>query len=246
MALYADLRTSRRSTTPAGRGRAALVVGRLRALPARGARRPELRRRRPRRPPPRALEALASADPEALVSELRRADPETLRRIDIANPRRVVRALEAPRRRELGRARGPARGELWSERDTRHPSRLFCLDVDRDRPASARRACASMTCCAAACWPRWRRCRGRCRARCAQAIGVREMLARARRRARASTQARTRMKARTRGLVRRQLTWMRKLNADIIPTSARPPESVARAIAPATAATGLDARRVRP
>jgi len=31
------------------------------------------------------------------------------------------------------------------------------------------------------------------------------------------------MKARTRGYVRRQLTWMRKLNADIIPTSARPP-----------------------
>jgi tRNA A37 N6-isopentenylltransferase MiaA len=35
------------------------------------------------------------------------------------------------------------------------------------------------------------------------------------------------MKARTRGYVRRQLTWMRKLNADIIPSSARPPEVIA-------------------
>jgi len=64
----------------------------------------------------------------------------------------------------------------------------------------------------------------------AQAIGVREMLA-----VLAGDltldDARARMKARTRGYVRRQLTWMRKLNADIIPTSARPPESVAREIA---------------
>ncbi len=63
----------------------------------------------------------------------------------------------------------------------------------------------------------------------AQAIGVREMLAVL---AGELTldEALARMKARTRGYVRRQLTWMRKLNADIIPTSARPPESVAREI----------------
>ncbi len=36
-------------------------------------------------------------------------------------------------------------------------------------------------------------------------------------------EATARMKARTRRYVRRQLTWMRKLNADIIPPSARPP-----------------------
>ena len=60
----------------------------------------------------------------------------------------------------------------------------------------------------------------------AQAIGVREMLAVAAGEL-SLDDALVSMKARTRAYVRRQLTWLRKLNADIIPTSARPPESVA-------------------
>jgi tRNA A37 N6-isopentenylltransferase MiaA len=62
-----------------------------------------------------------------------------------------------------------------------------------------------------------------------QAIGVREMRA-----VLAGeltlAEATARMTTRTRGYVRRQLTWMRKLNADIIPSSARPPAAIAQDI----------------
>ena len=122
---------------------------------------------------------------------------------------------------------GPRRALV--RRGLRHPSRLFCLDVDRERlrqSVEARvdemfdRGLVSEV----AALPRSRS------RTVAQAIGVREIMA-----VLAGDltpdEARIRMKARTRGYVRRQLTWMRKLNADIIPTSAHPPESVAREIA---------------
>jgi tRNA dimethylallyltransferase len=137
-----------------------------------------------------------------------------------------VRALEAAEARRAGAAAGAAaRGELWSPLATRHETRLFCLDVDRqglrDRVERrvedmARRGLLAEI--AALPQPLSRT--------VAQAIGVREMLAVLA--GKESLEAALdRMKARTRAYVRRQLTWMRKLNADIIPTSARPPESVA-------------------
>jgi tRNA dimethylallyltransferase len=172
------------------------------------------------------LEALASADPAALRARLRTCDPATFAAIDNRNPRRVVRALETLRDGSEGLR--PARDRLWSDAGLRHATRLFCLDVDReclrqrvearvdemfhrgllDEVAALPRPLSRTV---------------------AQAIGVREILAVL---AGELTldDARARMKARTRGYVRRQLTWMRKLNADIIPTSARPPESVAREI----------------
>jgi tRNA dimethylallyltransferase len=175
------------------------------------------------------LEALAAADPGALRERLRRADPATYAAIDADNPRRVVRALETLDA-GAGRPAAPAtaQGELWSAAGLRHPTRLFALDVDRERlrerveervDEMLRRGLLDEI--GALPRPLSRT--------VAQAIGVREMLAVL---AGELTldEAVARMKARTRGYVRRQLTWMRKLNADIIPTFARPPESVAREI----------------
>jgi tRNA dimethylallyltransferase len=179
-------------------------------------------------PPPPArrpdLEALAATDPGALRERLRRADPATFAAIDADNPRRVLRALEAL---EAGAA--PPRDELWSSAGLPRAARLWCLDVDREglrerveRRVDEMAGRGLLGEVDAAPRPLSRT--------VAQAIGVREMLA-----VLAGEQpfdrALARMKARTRGYVRRQLTWMRKLNADIIPTSARPPESVARDIA---------------
>jgi tRNA dimethylallyltransferase len=173
------------------------------------------------------LEALASADPAALRARLRACDPATFAAIDNRNPRRVVRALEALR--DGPDEPRPARDRLWSDAGLRHATRLFCLDVDRERLRQRIEARVDemfhrglLDEIAALPQPLSRT--------VAQAIGVREMLAVL---AGELTldDARARMKARTRGYVRRQLTWMRKLNADIIPTSARPPESVAREIA---------------
>ena len=174
------------------------------------------------------LEALAVADPDGLRERLRRRDPVVFAALDAANPRRVVRALEAL---EAGGGRAPAlaRDELWSSAGVRWPAQIFCLEVDRARLRErvdervddmVRRGLVAEI--AAAPRPLSRT--------VAQAIGVREILA-----VTAGElgleEAVARMKARTRGYVRRQLTWMRKLNADIIPTFARPPESVASEIA---------------
>ena len=173
------------------------------------------------------LEALASADPAALRERLRARDAATFAAIDDRNPRRVVRALEA-----LGDGPDeprPARDRLWSDAGLRHATRLFCLEIDRERLRGSVEARVDemfhrglLDEIAALPQPLSRT--------VAQAIGVREMLAVL---AGELTldDARARMKVRTRGYVRRQFTWMRKLNADIIPTSARPPESVAREIA---------------
>ena len=170
------------------------------------------------------LEALAATDPGALRDRLRRADPATFAAIDAANPRRVLRALEA-----LEAGASPPRDELWSSAGLPRAARLWCLDVDRqglrervDRRVDEMADRGLLDEIDAAPRPLSRT--------VTQAIGVREMLA-VLAGDQSFDQALARMKARTRGYVRRQLTWMRKLNADIIPTSARPPESVARDIA---------------
>ena len=105
------------------------------------------------------------------------ADPRPGRPIDLANPRRVVRALEAAAaRRHGGAGPGAGRDELWSRRRDRHETRLFCLDVDRaglrERVERARRRHG-----AARPARRGRRAPQPLSRTVAQAIGVREMLA---------------------------------------------------------------------
>ena len=174
------------------------------------------------------LEARWARDPDGLLDELRRLDPETLARLDAANPRRVIRALEGV----LGRG-GPLpedeRGHLWHEPE-RYPHQLVALVPDDDREELRRRIAQRVDEMLA---------RGAldevARARAAgplsrtvrQAIGVRELcavldgeLTR--------EEAAARMTARTRALARRQLTWMRKLpRAALVPAAGRPADAVA-------------------
>jgi len=72
-------------------------------------------------------ERLAVNDPEAAVRALRSADPDAVERIDLANPRRVARALVIAT--SGGRPRRNA--SLWSE-ETRHPTLVVVVTRPRD------------------------------------------------------------------------------------------------------------------
>ncbi len=162
----------------------------------------------------RELEARWGRDPAGAVEELRRRDPATLARVDAANPRRVLRALEAVLERGSP-LEGAQRDALWAAGGGRYGHRLFALTPDRgalrERVASrvaamlAAGALAEVEALFAAGTPS-RTVR--------QAIGVRELsgvLAGEL----SLEEAAAGMVRRTNTLVRHQLTWMRKL-----PTSA--------------------------
>ena len=164
-------------------------------------------------------------DPDAVVAELLAADPDLVATLDIANPRRVLRALEASR---SGHA-SPQRGQLWRPAE-RYPHLVVALMPDDDRDALKARidervddmlAAGALDEVAAA------RAAGPFSSTAAQAIGVRELEAVL---DGASTlgEAAARMKSRTRALARRQLTWLRKLPGAVrVPAAGRPPEAVA-------------------
>ncbi len=168
----------------------------------------------------RALEERWRQDPDALLAELRRRAPDLAARIDVRNPRRVVRALESLDERGAG----TQRDALW-EPAARYPHRLFALVPDDDRGALKERidrrvdamlAAGALQEVAAA------RAGGPFSRTAAQAIGVRELCA-VLDGGLTQDEAAARMKSRTRALARRQLTWMRKLpDAAGIPASGRP------------------------
>jgi tRNA dimethylallyltransferase len=178
----------------------------------------------------RKLEQRWQRDPGEVVAELGRLDPEALSRIDAANPRRVLRALEAA----LERARAAdadgdhvQRDALWAS-DGRYQHRLFALAPDRvslrERVAArvaamlAEGALAEVEALLSA---------GPPARTLQQAIGVRELGAVLAGEL-ALEQAAAEMVRRTNALVRRQLTWMRKLPADAtVETGGRSPEAVA-------------------
>ena len=174
----------------------------------------------------RELEERWARDPASLVAELRRLAPEVAARVDVRNPRRVIRALES-----LDRESGAAAqtGELWSA-GGRYAHRLVALDPGDDRGALKERierrvdemlAAGALEEVAAA------RAAGAFSRTAAQAIGVRELCAVLDGEL-APPEAAVRMKARTRALARRQLTWMRKLpDAVRIQASGRPPAAIA-------------------
>jgi tRNA dimethylallyltransferase len=72
--------------------------------------------------------ALVSADPDAAGDELRRRDPEAAERVDLANPRRLARALEVAALPD--RVAGPT-GRLW-DGSMRRPTWLAA--ITRPRP----------------------------------------------------------------------------------------------------------------
>jgi tRNA dimethylallyltransferase len=184
-------------------------------------------------PPNRALrvelEQRIAADPAAVYADLARADPEAAARVDRANPRRVVRALEIALTR--GDGARPAGDRLWAAGAGSGGGRLFALEPDRDElraridaridrmfgdglvaevEALLRSGTPSRT--------------------VVQAIGVRECAALLAGQIDLD-EAVASMRSRTRRLVRRQLTWMRKLpDAVRIATAGRSPGDVVQEI----------------
>jgi tRNA dimethylallyltransferase len=171
------------------------------------------------------LERRAAGDIAALRAELARRDPLTAARIDLANPRRVVRALEAVIVRG-GPLPADEHDRLWSA-PARYRHLLVALAPDR--AALRDRVFARVEEMVA---------RGlvdevaRLRAlpevsrTLRQAIGVREIGAHLDGSC-ALDEAVAAMQARTWRYVRRQLTWMRRLDAATIAVSGRSPYHVA-------------------
>jgi tRNA dimethylallyltransferase len=176
----------------------------------------------------RKLEARWSRDSGEVVDELRRVDPAALARLDVANPRRVVRALEAAlvRGEPLPAA---AAGHLWTPGE-RYDHCLVALEPDDSRDTLTARIetrVDEMLAAGALDEVARARARGPLSRTACQAIGVRELSA-VLDGGLGLEEAATRMKARTRALARRQLTWMRKLPAATrVPAAGRPPEAVA-------------------
>jgi tRNA dimethylallyltransferase len=173
------------------------------------------------RPPPAAgvrealMAAVADRGPEALHADLARRAPAVAAVIDPRDRHRVVRALELEARGALDAP--PAENRLWTQ-DTRRPTRLVALTMDRaalheridarvdamvaagaiDEVRAADAAGASAT--------------------ARKALGFDELL-------RGDVEA---MKIRTRQYARRQLTWLRKLpGVEHVDLTGRAPEDVA-------------------
>jgi tRNA dimethylallyltransferase len=172
------------------------------------------------------LEARWARDPEGIVEELRRRDPATLARLDVANPRRVLRALEAVLERG-GPLNGEQRDALWAP-GARYRHRLFALAPDRGalRERVAARV-AAMLAAGAMAEVEALLASGSPSRTVRQAIGVRELngvLAGEL----SLEEAAAAMVRRTNALVRHQLTWMRKLPASAtIEAGGRSPAAVA-------------------
>jgi tRNA dimethylallyltransferase len=177
----------------------------------------------------RELESAWARDPGGVVGELRSLDPATAARLDLANPRRVVRALEAVR--TLGRPLLEAeRGALWRPAE-RYAHRLVALEPEREslRARIDARVDAML---AAGALDEVRRARaaGQLSRTVRQAIGVRELLA-VLDGASSLDDAVAAMRSRTHALVRRQLTWMRKLPEALRePAGERAPEQIAASV----------------
>jgi tRNA dimethylallyltransferase len=177
----------------------------------------------------RDLEAAWTRDSGGVIDELRSRDPATAARLDLANPRRVIRALEAVR--ALGRPLGEAeRGDPWQPAE-RYAHLLVALEPRREtlRERIDARVDAMI---AAGALDEVRRARsaGPLSRTVLQAIGVRELLAVLDGEL-ALDEAVARLRSRTHALVRRQLTWLRKLPAATLePVGERPPDCVASSI----------------
>ena len=177
----------------------------------------------------RELEAAWARDPSGVVGELRSLDPATAARLDLANPRRVIRALEALR--SLGRPLADAeRGALWRAPE-RYPHRLFALEPARETlRASIDARVDAMVAAGALDEVRRARAAGPLSRTVLQAIGVRELLG-VLDGGLDLPQAVARMRSRTHALVRRQLTWLRKLSDAVLePAGDGEPADVASSI----------------
>lgn len=171
------------------------------------------------RPPPnpqareRWHAAVEREGPEAIHAQLADRDPEAAGTIDPRDRQRVVRAHELLDAGE----RPPGGPELWTA-DTRHPTRLFGLVMERDALYATidRRVDAIVAAGAAREVEQAAQEGASDTAR--KALGFEELL-------RGDVDA---MKRNTRRLAKRQLTWMRKLpNVALVDVTGREPGDVA-------------------
>jgi tRNA dimethylallyltransferase len=179
----------------------------------------------------RDLEERWAHDRRGVLEELGALDPGTLDRVDEANPRRVIRALEAILL--SGRPRADAkRDRLWQPPE-RYPHRLIALAPDDGREALKARIgerVDEMLSGGAVSEVDAARRAGPLSRTAGQAIGAKEICAHLDG-GLALHEVAARMRARTRALARRQITWMRKLpSTALVPVAGRPPDAVAEAI----------------
>jgi tRNA dimethylallyltransferase len=157
--------------------------------------------------------------PHALHAELERLAPWAAEAIEPGDRSRIVRALELLELGELDQPTGPNR--LWTA-DTRHPTRLLGLTMQRD--ALYARIDARVDAMVAAGAIREVRAAHAAGASptARKALGFDDLLA-------GDVEA---MKRRTRNLARRQLTWMRKLaGVEVIDVTGTSPAVLARRLA---------------
>jgi tRNA dimethylallyltransferase len=177
-------------------------------------------------PPPPELRARIESELDArgAAAMHARLSPSAQATIEPTDRSRIVRALELA---EMGEEDDPqAESQLWTS-DTRHPTLLFGLTMDRDE--LYRRIDARVDAMVAAgAVEEVRRADAAGASRTARkALGFEELL-------QGDVEA---MKRRTRNYAKRQLTWMRKLSAvRLIDTTGRPPLDVAAEIARVLAA----------
>jgi tRNA dimethylallyltransferase len=173
------------------------------------------------RPPPpeearaRWERALAERGPRALHAQLGARAPWAAETIDPNDRRRIVRALELLELGELEPPEGPS--ELWTA-DTRHPTRLVGLVMDREALyARIDARVDAMVASGAVAEVRAAHAAGASET-ARKALGFDELLA-------GDVAG---MKRRTRNFAKRQLTWMRKLaGVEVVDVSGREPGAVA-------------------
>jgi tRNA dimethylallyltransferase len=175
------------------------------------------------RPPPppgvreRITAEVAARGPEALHAELRERAPEAAATIDPHDRHRVVRALELEAQGVTVTPPAPEENRLWTH-DTRHPTRLIALTMDRaalharidervDQMVAAGVVAEVQAAADAGASETARK-----------ALGFDQLL-------RGDVDA---MKTRTRRYARRQLTWLRKLpDVELVDLTERDPRDVA-------------------
>lgn len=173
------------------------------------------------RPPPpdevraRWRDELQRRGVDALHAELARRAPWAAEGIDRRDRSRIVRALELLELGELEPPTGP--NQLWTE-DTRHPTRLIGLVMEREALYEQIEARVdAMVAAGAVAEVRAAHAAGASET-ARKALGFDELLA-------GDVEA---MKRRTRNLSKRQLTWMRKLaGVEVVDVTGRAPEQVA-------------------